>query len=47
MYPEAGKFAQELDYIEKATLISLENLQIDIGDLEKGMNLVRKEFEAR
>ena len=33
--------------MEKASLVSMENLQIDVNDLEKGMNLVKKEFENR
>ncbi|XP_067928445.1 formin-like protein isoform X2 [Watersipora subatra] len=47
LFPELQNFAQELDYMEKAALISLENLQIDVSELEKGMNMVKKEFDSR
>lgn len=40
-------FAVELDFMEKASLVSMENLQTDVSDLQKGMNLVKKEFQAR
>lgn len=46
-FPELQNFGVELDYMEKASLVSLENLQIDVKDLEKGMTQVKKEFEAR
>ena len=47
LFPEVQNFAQELNYMEKAALVSMENLQIDMSELEKGMALVQKEFDAR
>jgi len=46
-FPDLVNFAVELDFMEKASLVSMENLQTDVSDLQKGMNLVKKEFQAR
>ncbi|KAK6617872.1 hypothetical protein RUM43_014101 [Polyplax serrata] len=40
-------FESELLYIEKAATVSLENVITDVHELEKGMDLVRKEHELR
>lgn len=46
-FPELLNFESELLYIEKAAQVSLENIQTDVADLEKGMEAVRKEVELR
>ncbi|XP_030750923.1 formin-like protein isoform X2 [Sitophilus oryzae] len=40
-------FDSELHYIEKAAVVSLENISTDVHELEKGMEAVRKEAEIR
>ena len=45
--PELANFDGELRFIEKASTVSLENVMTDVGELEKGMELTRKEFELR
>ncbi|XP_043472037.1 formin-like protein isoform X2 [Leptopilina heterotoma] len=44
---ELINFESELMYIDKAATVSLENITTDVHELEKGMDLVRKEFELR
>ncbi|XP_043681857.1 formin-like protein isoform X4 [Vespula pensylvanica] len=46
-FPELINFDSELMYIDKAATVSLENIITDVHELEKGMDLVRKEFELR
>ncbi|XP_058800310.1 formin-like protein isoform X2 [Phymastichus coffea] len=46
-FPELVNFESELLYIDKAATVSLENVTTDVHELEKGMDLVRKEFELR
>lgn len=46
-FPGVVAFASDLMYIEKAALVSLDNLQTDISELEKGMQLIVKEHEVR
>ncbi|XP_011494588.1 PREDICTED: formin-like protein CG32138 isoform X2 [Ceratosolen solmsi marchali] len=46
-FPELVNFESELMYIDKAATVSLENITTDVHELEKGMDLVRKEFELR
>jgi len=46
-FPELLNFESELMYIDKAAVVSLENVVTDIHELEKGMDLVRKEAELR
>ncbi|XP_032457506.1 formin-like protein isoform X2 [Nasonia vitripennis] len=46
-FPELVNFESELMYIDKAATVSLENVTTDVHELEKGMDLVRKEFELR
>ncbi|OAD53751.1 hypothetical protein WN48_09210 [Eufriesea mexicana] len=43
-FPELINFESELMYIDKA---ATENITTDVHELEKGMDLVRKEFELR
>ncbi|XP_023246992.1 formin-like protein CG32138 [Copidosoma floridanum] len=46
-FPELITFDSELLYIDKAATVSLENITTDVQELEKGMGLVRKEYELR
>lgn len=46
-FPELLNFESDLMYIDKAAVVSLENVVTDIHELEKGMDLVRKEAELR
>ncbi|CAH0555956.1 unnamed protein product [Brassicogethes aeneus] len=46
-FPDLLNFESELNYIEKAALVSLENISTDVHELEKGMEAVRKEAEIR
>ncbi|XP_072755946.1 formin-like protein isoform X2 [Anoplolepis gracilipes] len=46
-FPELINFESELMYIDKAATVSLENITTDVHELEKGMDLVRKEYELR
>ncbi|XP_057654927.1 formin-like protein isoform X1 [Diorhabda carinulata] len=46
-FPELLNFDSELHYIEKAAVVSLENINTDVNELDKGMEAVRKEAEIR
>ncbi|KAJ8981735.1 hypothetical protein NQ317_008996 [Molorchus minor] len=46
-FPELLNFDADLHYIEKAAVVSLENIHTDVTELEKGMDAVRKEAEIR
>ncbi|XP_035439459.2 formin-like protein isoform X1 [Spodoptera frugiperda] len=46
-FPELMNFDTELLYIDKAAQVSLENVAGDVSELERGMELVRREAEAR
>ncbi|GFG38927.1 hypothetical protein Cfor_11083, partial [Coptotermes formosanus] len=46
-FPDLLNFESDLMYIDKAAIVSLENIVTDIHELEKGMDLVRKEAELR
>ncbi|CAH1122122.1 unnamed protein product [Ceutorhynchus assimilis] len=46
-FPDLLNFDSELQYIEKAAVVSLENIFTDVHELEKGMEAVRKEAEIR
>ncbi|XP_056637256.1 formin-like protein [Diorhabda sublineata] len=46
-FPELLNFDGELHYIEKAAVVSLENINTDVNELDKGMEAVRKEAEIR
>ncbi|KAH9632920.1 hypothetical protein HF086_002742 [Spodoptera exigua] len=46
-FPELMNFDTELLYIDKAAQVSLENVAGDVCELERGMEQVRREAEAR
>ncbi|XP_018334507.1 formin-like protein CG32138 [Agrilus planipennis] len=46
-FPELLNFDSELLCIEKAATVSLENITTDVQELEKGMDMVRKEADGR
>lgn len=46
-FPEVTNFETELTFIDKAAMVSLENVQFDMNELEKGMRNTRKEYEIR
>ncbi|KAK7600967.1 hypothetical protein V9T40_008408 [Parthenolecanium corni] len=46
-FPELLNFDSELMYIEKASSVSLENVIADVSDLEKNMEIVKRECEMR
>ncbi|XP_048756129.2 formin-like protein isoform X3 [Ostrea edulis] len=46
-FPEILNFDSELRFLEKAAVVSMENIITDYKDLEKGMQLTQKEYEAR
>lgn len=46
-FPELLNFDSELFCIDKASQVSLENVISDVSELEKGMEVVRKEVEQR
>ncbi|KAL9905430.1 formin-like protein isoform X2 [Glossina fuscipes] len=46
-FPELLSFETELFCTDKASQVSLENIVTDVHDLEKGMDLVKKEAELR
>uniref|UniRef100_A0A803TH33 Formin like 3 n=1 Tax=Anolis carolinensis TaxID=28377 RepID=A0A803TH33_ANOCA len=42
-YPELSTFWQELHFVEKAAAVSLENVLLDVKELGRGMELIRRE----
>jgi hypothetical protein len=46
-YTDLINFDHELICVEKASQVSLENVFIDVAELEKGMEIVRKEIDLR
>ncbi|EDL04134.1 formin-like 3, partial [Mus musculus] len=42
-YPELANFWQELHFVEKAAAVSLENVLLDVKELGRGMELIRRE----
>lgn len=46
-FPDLLNFDNELFCIDKAAQVSLENVMADVQELEKGMEVVRKEVELR
>ncbi|XP_032065289.1 formin-like protein 3 isoform X3 [Thamnophis elegans] len=42
-YPELSNFWQELHFVEKAAAVSLENVLLDVKELGRGMELIRRE----
>ena len=46
-FPELLNFETELRFIEKAAIVSMENIVVDMNELDKGMEMTKKEYEAR
>ncbi|CAH1788909.1 unnamed protein product [Owenia fusiformis] len=46
-FPDIMNFDSELRYIEKASVVSLENIVADTSELDKGMEMTKREYEAR
>ncbi|KAJ8314369.1 hypothetical protein KUTeg_008930 [Tegillarca granosa] len=46
-FPDIINFESELRFIEKAAVVSMENVTTDVHELEKGMELTKREYEAR
>jgi hypothetical protein len=46
-FPDLNNFVSELTFVDKASTVSLENVQFDMNELEKGMRNTKKEFEIR
>lgn len=46
-FGEIINFEAELRFIEKAALVSLENIMTDVHELEKGMEMTKKEYQTR
>lgn len=46
-FPELLVFDNELFYVDKAAQVSLENVITDVAELERGMDVVRKETDLR
>uniref|UniRef100_A0AAQ4QNI5 Formin-like 3 n=1 Tax=Gasterosteus aculeatus aculeatus TaxID=481459 RepID=A0AAQ4QNI5_GASAC len=42
-YPELANFYNELHFVDKAAAVSLENVLLDVRELGKGMDLIRRE----
>uniref|UniRef100_A0AAR2KFU7 Uncharacterized protein n=1 Tax=Pygocentrus nattereri TaxID=42514 RepID=A0AAR2KFU7_PYGNA len=42
-YPELANFHNELHFVDKAAAVSLENVLLDVKELGKGMELIRRE----
>uniref|UniRef100_A0A3Q1B482 Uncharacterized protein n=1 Tax=Amphiprion ocellaris TaxID=80972 RepID=A0A3Q1B482_AMPOC len=42
-YPELANFHNELHFVDKAAAVSLENVLLDVRELGKGMDLIRRE----
>lgn len=43
-YQQVSLFYNELNYVEKAAAVSLENVLLDVKELQRGMDLTRKEY---
>ncbi|XP_054888094.1 formin-like protein 2 isoform X3 [Poeciliopsis prolifica] len=43
-YPQVSLFHNELHYVEKAAAVSLENVLLDVKELQRGMELTRREY---
>jgi hypothetical protein len=46
-FPDLINFQNELTFIDKAALVSIENVQFDMNELEEGMRNTRKEYQIR
>ena len=44
-FPNLANFINDLQFVEKASQVSLENILSDLHDLEKGMELTKKESD--
>jgi len=44
-FPHLQGFANDIQFVEKASQVSLENVLGDLHDLEKGMDLTKRESE--
>lgn len=42
-YPDLANFWHELHFVEKAAAVSLENVLLDVKELGRGMELIRRE----
>ncbi|XP_016119339.1 formin-like protein 2, partial [Sinocyclocheilus grahami] len=42
-YQQVSLFYNELNYVEKAAAVSLENVLLDVKELQRGMDLTRRE----
>ncbi|XP_075758140.1 formin-like protein 3 isoform X3 [Pelodiscus sinensis] len=45
-YPDLATFWQELHFVEKAAAVSLENVLLDVKELGRGMELIRRECSS-
>uniref|UniRef100_A0A8C1Q8J8 Formin-like 2a n=1 Tax=Cyprinus carpio TaxID=7962 RepID=A0A8C1Q8J8_CYPCA len=43
-YQQVSLFYNELNYVEKAAAVSLENVLLDVKELQRGMDLMRREY---
>ncbi|XP_043549685.1 formin-like protein 2 isoform X3 [Chiloscyllium plagiosum] len=43
-YPDVSLFYNELHYVEKAAAVSLENVLLDVKELQRGMDLTKREY---
>ncbi|KAK7118699.1 hypothetical protein R3I94_022257 [Phoxinus phoxinus] len=46
-YPELRNFHTELHFLDKAALVSLDSIFADVRSLQKGMDVIRKEFHQQ
>ncbi|CAF0872036.1 unnamed protein product [Adineta steineri] len=46
-FPDIGRFDTDLQAVEKAAQVSLENIQIDVQDLTRGLDNAKKELVIR
>ena len=46
-FPHLVEFHKELDYVEKAANVTTENLDMDVKELQRGMDLLEKESKLR
>ncbi|XP_071978606.1 formin-like protein 2 isoform X4 [Engystomops pustulosus] len=43
-YSQVARFYNELHYVEKAAAVSLENVLLDVKELQRGMDLTKREY---
>ncbi|XP_042901544.1 formin-like protein [Parasteatoda tepidariorum] len=46
-FPDISNFENDLRFLEKAASVSMENILTDVHELEKGMDLCKKEMQLR